>query len=97
MNSLGVHEHWNNPTDKQYSRDLGAGNGIELIMSDPLSCEGGFGSDGDVDGFDLAVFATDFETGCSGGCDGDLDGDVDVDESDLAIFAADFGRTNCLN
>lgn len=29
--SLGVHEHWNNPTDKQYSRNLGTGNGIELI------------------------------------------------------------------
>jgi gluconolactonase len=29
--SLGVHEHWNNPKDKQYSRNLGTGNGIELI------------------------------------------------------------------
>ena len=29
--SLGVHEHWNNPTDKQYSRNLGAGAGIELV------------------------------------------------------------------
>ena len=29
--SLGVHEHWNNPTDKQYSRNLGTGQGIELI------------------------------------------------------------------
>ncbi|MBM3878179.1 MAG: DUF362 domain-containing protein [Verrucomicrobia bacterium] len=29
--SLGVHEHWNNPQDKQYSRNLGAGPGIELV------------------------------------------------------------------
>ena len=29
--SLGVHEHWNNPTDRKYSRNLGTGNGIELI------------------------------------------------------------------
>ncbi len=29
--SLGVHEHWNNPTDKKYSRNLGAGQGIELV------------------------------------------------------------------
>jgi hypothetical protein len=29
--SLGVHEHWNNPTDKQYTRNLGTGNGIELV------------------------------------------------------------------
>jgi hypothetical protein len=29
--SLGVHEHWNNMTDMQYSRNLGTGNGIELV------------------------------------------------------------------
>ncbi|MCG3121535.1 MAG: hypothetical protein ALAOOOJD_04669 [bacterium] len=29
--SLGVHEHWNNPEDKNYSRNLGTGAGIELI------------------------------------------------------------------
>ena len=28
--SLGVHEHWNNGTDKQYSRNLGKARGIEL-------------------------------------------------------------------
>ncbi len=32
LDSLGVHEHWNNPKDKKYSRNLGTGNGIELIM-----------------------------------------------------------------
>jgi hypothetical protein len=32
LQSLGVHEHWNNPTDKQYSRNLGTGKGIELIQ-----------------------------------------------------------------
>jgi len=31
LESLGVHEHWNNPDDKQYSRNLGTGNGIELF------------------------------------------------------------------
>ena len=31
ISSLGVHEHWNNPADKQYSRNLGEGEGIELI------------------------------------------------------------------
>lgn len=29
--SLGVHEHWNNPVDKLYSRNLGKGEGIELV------------------------------------------------------------------
>ncbi len=29
--SLGVHEHWNNATDKRYSRNLGKREGIELV------------------------------------------------------------------
>lgn len=28
--SLGVHEHWNNPEQRMYSRNLGTGKGIEL-------------------------------------------------------------------
>lgn len=31
IGSLGVHEHWNNAQDRKYSRNLGTGNGIELI------------------------------------------------------------------
>jgi hypothetical protein len=26
-----VHEHWNNATDKKYTRNLGKGAGIELV------------------------------------------------------------------
>ncbi|NQT27311.1 DUF362 domain-containing protein [candidate division KSB1 bacterium] len=33
LNSLGVAEHWNNPIDKQYSRNLKTGEGIELMYS----------------------------------------------------------------
>ena len=29
--NLGTHEHWNNSVDKQYSRNLGKNEGIELI------------------------------------------------------------------
>ena len=29
--SLGTHEHWNNAADKKYTRNLGTGNGIELV------------------------------------------------------------------
>jgi uncharacterized protein (DUF362 family) len=29
--SLGVHEHWNNAQDRKYSRNLGKGEGIELV------------------------------------------------------------------
>lgn len=32
--SLGVHEHWNNNTSRQYSRNLGTGSGIELLWFD---------------------------------------------------------------
>jgi hypothetical protein len=31
ISSLGVMEHWNNPEDKQYSRNLGRNEGIELV------------------------------------------------------------------
>jgi hypothetical protein len=31
LTSLGVHEHWNNPAAKQYSRNLGTASGIELV------------------------------------------------------------------
>ncbi len=30
--SLGVHEHWNSPLSKQYSRNLGLSQGIELVQ-----------------------------------------------------------------
>jgi len=33
LSSLGVTEHWNNPIDKQYSRNLKTGEGIELVYS----------------------------------------------------------------
>ncbi len=31
LESLGVFEHWNNADDRQYSRNLGTGDGIELV------------------------------------------------------------------
>jgi uncharacterized protein (DUF362 family) len=41
--SLGVHEHWNNPKEKKYSRNLGSGKGIELVaveLGDPAAKTG---------------------------------------------------------
>jgi hypothetical protein len=32
LESLGVHEHWNNAKDKKYSRNLGKSKGIELVL-----------------------------------------------------------------
>ena len=37
LQSLGVHEHWNNATDKKYSRNLGTGKGIELVTITPTA------------------------------------------------------------
>lgn len=34
LESLGVHEHWNNASQKQYSRNLRTGQGIELIKGE---------------------------------------------------------------
>lgn len=31
VSNLGVHEHWNNSSEKLYSRNLGKNEGIELI------------------------------------------------------------------
>lgn len=39
--SLGVHEHWNNPVEKKYSRNLGTGAGIELIAVEAERLPGG--------------------------------------------------------
>ena len=40
LRSLGVHEHWNNPQEKKYSRNLGVGKGIELVKITPKSKQG---------------------------------------------------------
>jgi hypothetical protein len=41
IGSLGTHEHWNNAIDKEYSRNLGTGEGIELNSdyTTPLAVE----------------------------------------------------------
>jgi len=56
LESLGVHEHWNNPLDKKYSRNLGAGEGVEL------TCPGEADLDGDsqVEFDDLAALCNEW-------------------------------------
>lgn len=39
LGSLGVHEHWNNPSEMKYSRNLGTGEGIELLKATTVSVE----------------------------------------------------------
>jgi hypothetical protein len=87
LESLGVHEHWNNPIDKQYSRNLGTGDGIELIQSLVVNVTpGDFEPDDDVDFDDLCVLASHWHEVDQPGCIGDLDGDCDVDFDDLTIL-----------
>jgi hypothetical protein len=57
IGSLGVHEHWNNALDKQYSRNLGSGNGIELISVTLTHHKGDINTDGIVDFEDLGILA----------------------------------------
>ena len=40
LGSLGVHEHWNNAIEKQYSRNLGIGDGIELVVASYATPDG---------------------------------------------------------
>jgi hypothetical protein len=88
LESLGVNEHWNNSTDKQYSRNLGTGEGIELIQASAENViPGDFELDGDVDFDDLWVLSAYWLESSRRGCIGDLNGDRVVDLKDLAIFA----------
>jgi hypothetical protein len=87
LGSLGVHEHWNNSTDKQYSRNLGTDEGIELVQSIVVDVTpGDFEPDGDVDEDDFSVLAAHWLESDMPGCVGDLDGDCDVDLDDLDVW-----------
>jgi uncharacterized protein (DUF362 family) len=54
LTSLGVHEHWNNAVEKKYSRNLGTGQGIELVAAS-LTPIFDFNSDGIVDCADMCM------------------------------------------
>ncbi len=92
LESLGVHEHWNNAVDKQYSRNLGTGAGIELLLLHSDAIAGDIDSDGDVDDDDLTLL-----------CDAwmrpheadlsrtDLNGDGVLDGEDFVVLVGHWG------
>jgi len=84
--SLGVHEHWNNAVEKKYSRNLGTGQGIELVAAS-LTPIFDFNSDGIVDIDDLLIMIDYWGTNETL-CDiGPMPwGDGTVDEMDLEVL-----------
>jgi hypothetical protein len=89
--SLGVHEHWNNATDKQYSRNLDPVNGTGIELVTELSVDGDFDDDGDVDFKDFAVLAAAWrsrkgDANWDADCDISIPSDDVIDEYDLMVF-----------
>ncbi len=89
-------------TEENKDCSTGATNGQPSIgpfkINASFGCNADFDQDGDVDGNDLSVFASDYgriDCDVELPCEGDFDNDNDVDESDSDVFAAFFGRTNC--
>jgi hypothetical protein len=102
MASQGVHEHWNNATDKQYTRNLGTGNGIELVYLNGSPTEpealGGVNGDGLVNSTDaLIILSADVGMNTSAFCPmncGDVNGDGLVNSTDaLIILSYDVGMS----
>jgi len=83
--SLGIHEHWDNSYNKQYSRNLGIGDGIELTSPIPAD----FNGDGVVDCEDLMTLMDQWQQ-TSGQLSADIapgpSGDGIVDIEDLVLL-----------
>ena len=92
LGSLGVHEHWNNATDKQYTRNLDPEHGTGIELTTELPILGDFEPDGDVDLIDFAVLANAWRTHkgdakWNAACDISMPSDNTIDWKDLAVFA----------
>ena len=91
LESLGTHEHWNNPTDKQYSRNLGTGDGIELIKLPSIDTD--FNLDNKVDFEDFALFALAWQSSFGDSSYNDVFDIAEpydvIDEADLAALIED--------
>jgi hypothetical protein len=93
LESLGVHEHWNNATDKQYSRNLRTSGGVELVSSAPAQViPGDFEPDGDVDLFDLGVLTGHWLEPVQPCWNGDLTNDSQVNMLDFARLAENWTK-----
>jgi len=91
--SQGVHEHWNNATDMQYTKNLDPinGTGIELVTNPPTLDELGDFDGGGVDFVDFATFAaaygsTPVDGNWNENCDISVPKDNVIDDRDAMIF-----------
>jgi len=89
--SLGVHEHWNDANNKQYSRNLDPinGTGVELVTETGII--GNFDDNNDVDFKDFAVLAAAWlsqpeDANWNAACDISMPSDGIIDEKDLMVF-----------
>jgi hypothetical protein len=89
--SLGVHEHWNDANNKQYSRNLDPVNGTGIELVTEPSIDGDFDDDGDVDFKDFAVLAAAWlsrpeDANWNADCNISTPKDNIIDEYDLMVF-----------
>ncbi len=94
--SLGVHEHWNNNTDRQYSRNLGTGDGIELLWRE-TGKPGDINLDATVNVGDLQALADSWATHAANATnnwnpDADLNSDGYINIGDLQTLIANWGQ-----
>lgn len=91
--SLGVHERWNNPVDKQYSRNLGTGNGIELKYIKLNHYPGDLNAD-DYVGFEdlLQLTGQWLWIGDTGAILEDMKEDGIVNLNDFAVISGNWGK-----
>ena len=97
--SQGVHEHWNNPTDMLYSRNLGIGDGIELIyINDDIDNDSISNNDDNCPDTPNSTQSDNYPPQGNGigdacECEGNFDCDDDCDGTDAFNFKVDFGRS----
>ena len=93
---LGVHEHWNNATEKQYSRNLGTGNGIELWRGS-LAPDVDFSDDGIVNFVDYSKLVYYWQQSHAMVDVGPPpDGDGIIDSKDLTVLAENWLRVTTI-
>ncbi len=88
LESLGVHEHWNNAIEKQYTRNLGTGEGIELVLVTGVGSfqRGDSNTDGSIDLSDVIatlfqLFVFGGEPECASSLDADDSGELDISDA----------------